>query len=149
MKASTRLVGSWGRPDPELTRVRQCRILERKAHSLSSSTSAEAFLRESQIVARITPVGGTDPDLDRILELLNRTNRLNWTRIRYASSWHVLEQDTNLVDGSKELAVNGLLFERPIDAFGHAVGLGLLDEAETRMDLPATNLFLEVRSDGY
>jgi FkbH-like protein len=96
------LIGGWGRPDPELTRVSQCRILERKAHSLNSSTSAEAFLRNSKIVARITRVGGTDPDLDRILELLNRTNRLNWTRIRYASSWHVLEQDTCLVNGATE-----------------------------------------------
>ena len=52
-----RLVGRWGRPDPELTRLRQCRVLEKKTQSLGSSTGVDAFLRDSRIRARITPVG--------------------------------------------------------------------------------------------
>ena len=33
-------------------------------------------------------------------------------------------------------AVDGLLFERAIEALGHPVGLRLLDEAEARRDAP-------------
>ena len=40
--------------------------------------------------------------------------------------------------------MNDLLLERPVEAFGHAVGLWLGDEGEARGDSPELNLVEEV-----
>ena len=47
-----------------------------------------------------------------------------------------------IFEGSEDPAVDGLLFERSIEALGHAVGLGLFDKAEARPDAPIPDLLL-------
>ncbi|HTT99699.1 MAG TPA: hypothetical protein VMF58_16745 [Rhizomicrobium sp.] len=70
-----------GKPDPEMTRLKQYQLLERKVNDKSKSNrSNEAFLRSCDI--QITIDHNVDAHFDRIVELINRTNQLNYTKIR-------------------------------------------------------------------
>jgi FkbH-like protein len=70
-----------GKPDPELTRLKQYRFLQLKVEDRSSSAlSNEEFLRTSNI--RVTIDYEIEENFDRILELINRTNQLNYTKKR-------------------------------------------------------------------
>jgi FkbH-like protein len=70
-----------GKPDPELTRLKQYQFLQRKVVERGASAlSNEEFLRASNIRVRIDY--NVDANLDRVLELINRTNQLNYTKSR-------------------------------------------------------------------
>lgn len=70
-----------GKPDPELKRLGQYRVLQRKAEEQSASTlSNEEFLRSCDIRIRIDH--DVEKDFDRVVELINRTNQLNYTKER-------------------------------------------------------------------
>src|SRR3977135_4322924 len=49
-----------------------------------------------------------------------------------------------LVEVWEDPAVDRLLLERPVEPFGHAVRLRLLDESEARRDAPVADLVHEV-----
>lgn len=73
--------GLAGKPDPELTRLKQYQFLQRKVEERGATTlSNEDFLRSSNI--RIVINNDIEPDFDRVVELINRTNQLNYTKIR-------------------------------------------------------------------
>ena len=70
-----------GKDDQGLSRLRQYRNLEQKAAAQAvASGGAEAFLRDSRIEVSI----GLDveADFDRVVELVNRSNQLNFTKVR-------------------------------------------------------------------
>ena len=70
-----------GKPDLGLTRLHQYKALERrKADSASSAGEVSEFLRQSAI--RVLILHDLENHLDRIVELVNRTNRLNFTKRR-------------------------------------------------------------------
>jgi FkbH-like protein len=70
-----------GKSDPELVRLNQYRFLQRKAEERSSSAlSNEEFLRASNI--RVTIDYNINENFDRVVELINRTNQLNYTKRR-------------------------------------------------------------------
>lgn len=70
-----------GRHDPELTRLEQYRALaERHDREQESGLAAEAFLRQSDI--RIEIDYDVEPHIDRVIELINRSNQLNYTKVR-------------------------------------------------------------------
>ena len=70
-----------GKPDPELTRLKQYQFLQRKVEERGATAlSNEEFLRASNI--RIVINNDIEPDFDRVVELINRTNQLNYTKIR-------------------------------------------------------------------
>ncbi len=76
--ADTRLRG---KPDAMLTRLDQYRRLqERQADAPAAGADNTAFLRESGIVVRLEH----DPEahVERAIELINRTNQLNYTKSR-------------------------------------------------------------------
>ena len=50
------------------------------------------------------------------------------------------DRHANFFDVLEDAAVNGLLLQRPVEAFGDAVGLRLGDEGETRCDTPELDL---------
>jgi len=79
-----------GRPDPELARLNQYRFLQKKVEERAASAlSNEEFLRASNIRVRIDhDVAG---NFDRVVELINRTNQLNYTKKRLASEAEVEE----------------------------------------------------------
>ena len=70
-----------GKPDESLTRLDQYRRLQqRHAHAPGEGADSTAFLRESGIVVRLEH--DPEPHLDRAIELINRTNQLNYTKAR-------------------------------------------------------------------
>jgi FkbH-like protein len=69
-----------GKPDPDLTRLAQYRLLERRHGAQKSAGSAEHFLRASGITVAFEH--DLEPHLDRVIELINRTNQLNFTKTR-------------------------------------------------------------------
>lgn len=81
-----------GKDDRGLSRLHQYRLLETKlADRVATTGSNEAFLRSCQI--RIGVFTDTDNEAERLFELLNRTNQLNFTKRRL--EW---EQFAALVD---------------------------------------------------
>jgi len=92
-----------GKPDPELTRLKQYRFLQDKFETRSASTlSNEEFLRASNI--RIQIDHDIDANFDRVIELINRTNQLNYTKQR-------LETPETLAE-----------FREQLNAFGYYAG---------------------------
>ncbi len=70
-----------GKPDEALTRLDQYRRMqERKRHAPAEAADNTAFLRDSAIVVHLEH--DPQPHLDRAIELINRTNQLNYTKTR-------------------------------------------------------------------
>ncbi len=92
-----------GKPDPELTRLKQYRFLQDKFETRSASAlSNEEFLRASNI--RIQIDHDIDSNFDRVVELINRTSQLNYTKQR-------LETPESLAE-----------FREELNAFGYYAG---------------------------
>jgi FkbH-like protein len=80
-----------GKPDPELTRLKQYQLLERKASDKAKNIrSNEEFLKNCNI--RVTIDHNVEANFARVLELINRTNQLNYTKERV----HGEEQEKQL-----------------------------------------------------
>src|SRR5579859_1638060 len=72
-----------GKPDPDLNRLRHYKQLEQKAIDQSATPlSNEDFLRQCGI--RIRFIYDLDPLIDRLIDLINRSNQLNYTKLRIA-----------------------------------------------------------------
>jgi len=69
-----------GKDDTSLSRLKQYKILEQKREARSAYSDNRTFLRESDIKIRI--IHDVRPYEYRILELINRTNQLNFTKVR-------------------------------------------------------------------
>jgi hypothetical protein len=70
-----------GKDDHELTRLQQYKVLEQKQKDMASGGSDnKMFLRGSRI--RITFEYDIESNIDRAIELINRTNQLNFTKAR-------------------------------------------------------------------
>jgi FkbH-like protein len=71
-----------GRDDPDLTRLRQYQLLEtRQAKAAVKHGTNDDFLRQSNI--RICIEYDVLAHADRVIELVNRTNQLNYTKSRF------------------------------------------------------------------
>jgi len=87
-----------GKDDLRLTRLQQYKLLERrKRDEENSSETNEDFLRKCDI--RVYIEYDIEPHLDRAIELINRTNQLNYTKQRFpenlADAKDVLRRDSN------------------------------------------------------
>ncbi|MFH5772642.1 hypothetical protein ACHFJ0_00240 [Paracoccus sp. NGMCC 1.201697] len=70
-----------GKDDHKLTRLDQYRMMEtREADQQTGGLSNEEFLRQSGIELKI--ITDLDGHMDRVVELINRTNQLNFTKQR-------------------------------------------------------------------
>ena len=74
------VVESIGKPDPERSRLRQYHILEKKHLAKETASDNEAFLFDSD--TRVEIHKDCIENIDRITELVNRTNQLNFTKVR-------------------------------------------------------------------
>ena len=73
--------GFVGKPDLELTRLKQYKLLEMKqAEIMKAAGDNFQFLRQSKIAVEI--IYDIEDHLDRAVELVNRTNQLNFTKRR-------------------------------------------------------------------
>jgi hypothetical protein len=70
-----------GKDDSGLTRLAQYKLLETRHQEQATAGDNLAFLRASDI--RVTIEHDLEPHLDRAIELINRTNQLNFTKIRF------------------------------------------------------------------
>ena len=73
-------VSSLNGTDLEHKRLHQYKILEEKRHVEKSSSSKEQFLYDSEIYIEIS--SDCEGDIDRITELVARSNQLNFTKVR-------------------------------------------------------------------
>lgn len=72
---------SRGKNDVALTRLNQYKQLERKLHDFTANTNSnEDFLRSCGI--QVTLDHDIESNLDRVIELINRSNQLNFTKVR-------------------------------------------------------------------
>jgi FkbH-like protein len=86
-----------GKDDRALTRLQQYRLLERKASDRQQATASnEDFLRSCEIRVELCSPGHDDGA--RLLELINRSNQLNFTKSRLTPK----ELDALLEDPSRE-----------------------------------------------
>ncbi len=84
-----------GKPDAKLTRLMQYKLLEtRQVNLVRSGNDVTTFLRESEITISID--FDVASELDRAIELINRTNQLNFVKARLpedkAAARHALQQ---------------------------------------------------------
>tara|TARA_B110000240_G_C13511501_1_gene459722 strand:+ start:908 stop:2791 length:1884 start_codon:yes stop_codon:yes gene_type:complete len=70
-----------GKDDYKLTRLNHYKILEKKNNAIKEYGNNLDFLNESEIKIKLIKNNLID-DLDRIYEILERTNQLNYTKIR-------------------------------------------------------------------
>jgi FkbH-like protein len=73
-----------GKDDAQLTRLQQYQLLEKRQTASATTGDATAFLRASAIQVEIS--FDLDPHLDRAIELINRTNQLNFTKNRLSEN---------------------------------------------------------------
>jgi FkbH-like protein len=70
-----------GKPDPDFSRLQQYRLLETRHQDMDVvGSDNEAFLRASGI--EVTISFDVEKNIDRAIELINRTNQLNFTKRR-------------------------------------------------------------------
>ncbi|WP_458792924.1 hypothetical protein [Yoonia sp. MH D7] len=70
-----------GKDDSDHSRLKQYKVMEQKqSEQVNGGLSNTEFLRQSEIKIRI--VTDVENHMDRVLELLNRTNQLNFTKVR-------------------------------------------------------------------
>jgi FkbH-like protein len=83
-----------GKDDTDHSRLEHYKILEEKTDDKQEFSSNERFLHQSDIQASI--ITDCEPHLDRITELVNRTNQLNFTKRRQdkAEIRTLIEDDT-------------------------------------------------------
>lgn len=73
-------LGAITKTDPEHKRLKQYRILQTKCEAKNHAVSIDDFLLQSQI--RVNIRSPKESDLDRIHEMIMRTNQLNYTKDR-------------------------------------------------------------------
>lgn len=69
-----------GKDDSSYSRLKQYKLLEKKHEVSETYSDNHSFLIDSQI--QLTFLSDVDAHFERILELVNRTNQLNFTKIR-------------------------------------------------------------------
>jgi len=71
-----------GKPDPTFSRLEQYKLLERQQQARATYHDNLAFLRDAQVQIEFREGAAVLPDLDRVEELINRSNQLNFTKQR-------------------------------------------------------------------
>ncbi|MBC6609365.1 hypothetical protein H8B15_00410 [Hymenobacter sp. BT507] len=71
-----------GKPDPTFSRLEQYKLLERQQQARATYHDNLAFLRDAQVQIEFREGAAVLPDMDRVEELINRSNQLNFTKQR-------------------------------------------------------------------
>ncbi|NVO31164.1 hypothetical protein [Hymenobacter lapidiphilus] len=122
------LLRASGQPDPTFARLEQYKLLERQQQARTQYDDNLAFLRDArvQVEFREGPAAVL-PDLERLEELINRSNQLNFTKRRVTLS----ELEASLSAPARRWGT-----VRVHDRFGDygLVGIYCLNEAENQLE---------------
>ena len=94
-----------GKPDPEHKRLSQYKMLAERHNVRKSAEDNEEFLRNSDINISIVPT--TADDVDRIHDMIMRTNQLNFTKKRLA-----LDEVGKLLDDPSAVSATVRVYDR-------------------------------------
>ena len=121
------LLRASGKPDPTFSRLEQYKLLERQQQARTGYDDNLAFLRDAQLQIEFREGAAVLPDLDRLEELINRSNQLNFTKRRVTKS----ELAASLRDEASRWGT-----VRVQDRFGDygLVGIYCLNRAENRLE---------------
>ncbi|GGF13964.1 hypothetical protein [Hymenobacter cavernae] len=121
------LLRASGKPDSGFSRLEQYKLLERQQQARATYQDNLAFLRDSNVRIQFREGAAVLPDLDRIEELINRSNQLNFTKQRVTKDeLQASFEDANLRWGTV----------RVHDQFGDygLVGVYCLNQTENRLE---------------
>lgn len=80
-------VSHWGKNDSGRERLSQYKILEKKQKNklifIEKLNDEQAFLKECMIEIQLSPLNIDDEDVERVIELVNRSNQMNFTKSRF------------------------------------------------------------------
>ena len=125
----------WGKADAARARLAQYKVLERKAEARRDRGGDDdaAFLTSCRIRARVVAVAHDDVDGDRITELLQRANRLNFTKRRVAANWYVADEAVGAYDAHKPSATEKRCWKAACDDQRRATGVFFSRECRLKM----------------
>ncbi|QCE32703.1 HAD-IIIC family phosphatase [Acetobacteraceae bacterium] len=104
-----------GKPDPEMTRLAHYKIMESKQAEISKIDGNNFdFLRNSEITVEINY--DIEGNIDRVIELLNRTNQLNFTKNRLSDDIEKAREQVRDMNRGALFEHTGLVHVR--DKFG-------------------------------
>ena len=116
----------WGAPDNR-ERLARYKVLERKHEARQPKEEDDAFLRRCAVVATVRRVAALDGDADRLVELLQRSNRLNYTKDRPDATWDVLDVAAGAYDRYKDEPGERICWKVTVrDAFGEYGVVGVV-----------------------
>ena len=121
------LLRASGKPDPSFSRLEQYKLLERQQQARATYQDNLAFLRDSTVHIQFREGAAVLPDLDRIEELINRSNQLNFTKQRVTKD----ELQASFQDATRRWGT-----VRVHDRFGDygLVGVYCLNRPENRLE---------------
>ncbi|MFD2787550.1 hypothetical protein [Hymenobacter rubripertinctus] len=121
------LLRAGGKPDPTFSRLEQYKLLERQQQARTGYNDNLAFLRDARVQIEFREGAAVLPDLDRLEELINRSNQLNFTKRRVSKP----ELEASLRAAARRWGT-----VRVRDRFGDygLVGIYCLNEAENRLE---------------
>ncbi len=102
-----------GKDDCELTRLKQYKLLEQRNSDMDLAGNSDSFLRDSNI--RVYIEHDILSHIDRAIELINRTNQLNFTKIRLSEDKVAARNELSNLLNSMEIQ-SGLI--RVLDQYG-------------------------------
>ncbi|MBT9394471.1 hypothetical protein KLP40_14965 [Hymenobacter sp. NST-14] len=121
------LLRASGKPDPTFSRLEQYKLLERQQQARTQYDDNLAFLQDAQVRVEFREGAAVLPDLDRLEELINRSNQLNFTKHRVTKAGLA----ASLTDPSRRWGT-----VRVQDRFGDygLVGIYCLNRPENRLE---------------
>lgn len=143
--------------DPERKRLKQYRILETKREARIHSGSIDDFLRESQISVTIRKP--EKEELERIHEMVMRTNQLNYTKDRCSlgeleNQYYSSDFDLGIAEASDRYGDYGIVGFYSLDKRSgrlrhflfscRTLGMGIEQYVYQRLGFPALNVCGEV-----
>ena len=115
-----------GKADKKLSRLKQYKLLEKRSQEMSVSADTTEFLRASEI--RVIIDHDIRGNIERAIELINRTNQLNFTKRRLPEDLDLAK--AQLLEILSDYSVQAGLI-RVIDRFGDYGYCGLYVERKT------------------
>lgn len=112
--------------DSGLTRLAQYKLLERRAREIKATPDTREFLRASDI--RVFIDHDVEANLDRAIELVNRTNQLNFTKERLPQEMDAARCELRELIGRYDIQA-GLI--RVVDRYGDYGHVGLYVHRKT------------------